>query len=68
MEWHDFTAWAFPALITAFAAVITACFIYGLGLLKELQQTVAALNTNVALLIQSNSSLEKRVEKLEDII
>lgn len=47
-------------------ALIAGVMIYGVTTLKDLNNNVAQLNTQVAVLIQQNATYEKRIEKLEE--
>lgn len=46
--------------------LIAGVMAYGVTTLKDLSNNVATLNTQVAVLIQQNTTSEKRIEKLEE--
>jgi hypothetical protein len=46
-------------------SLVVGVMAYGVATLGELNKNVALLNTQVAVLIQHNANVEKRVEKLE---
>lgn len=46
--------------------LIAGVMTYGVTTLKDLSNNVATLNTQVAVLIQQNSTSERRIEKLEN--
>jgi hypothetical protein len=58
MEFKDFIEWAFPALIAG-------AVIYGVDLLRQLKNSIDALNVNVGTLVERSAWHEKELEKLD---